>query len=77
MTEIEGLNVEAWEQWVAYRKRIKKPLRVDNYPWTQRKLAKFGKNQMAAVDQSMENEWQGLFPPRECDTLAVDPTEPW
>jgi len=81
MTEVPKLNTEAWEMWVAYRKRIKKPLKPANYPWTQNGLAKFGKDQMAVVQQSMEREYQGLFPLKE-DVSVVDPASfdaqaPW
>lgn len=81
--EVTGLNQEAWEMWVAYRKRIKKPLKPANYPWTQKGLAKFGKDQLAVVERSMEREWQGLFPLQDSDTVqefdvkSFNPQAPW
>lgn len=75
------LDVAAWNEWVAYRKRIKKPLKPANYPWTQKGLAKFGKDQMAVVQRSMEKEWQGLFPLKEAasvvDPASFDAQAPW
>jgi hypothetical protein len=75
-----GLNVEAWEIWLDYRKKIKKKLHEVSWPLAQRKLARFGIDQMAVVEQSIENGWQGLFALKGRDTLGAssfDPTEPW
>jgi hypothetical protein len=74
-----GLDQEAWNEWVEYRKRIKKPLKPANYAWTMKGLAKFGKDQMAVVQQSMEREYQGLFPLKEDATLSIplDVKAPW
>lgn len=59
---VEGLDVQAWERWLEYRKAIRKTLKPVSYEAAQRKLVKFGANQAAVVEQSIANGWQGLFP---------------
>lgn len=56
-----GLNVTAWEQWVKYRKDLRKPLKPASIPAAQEALAAFGSEQIAVVTQSIANGWQGLF----------------
>jgi hypothetical protein len=80
--DLVPLDQEAWNLWVDYRKRIlKKPLRPANYENTMRGLRKFGADQMAVVRQSMENEYQGLFPLKNRDTVfdptSFNPDAPW
>lgn len=74
-----GLDLQAWNEWVEYRKIIKKPLKPANYAFTMKGLAKFGKDQLAVVHQSREREWQGLFPLREDSAFNVniDVKAPW
>jgi Helix-turn-helix domain len=57
-----NLNVEAWHRWVKYRKQIRKPIHPASWLGAQRKLAAFGPDQAAVVEQSIANGWQGLFP---------------
>jgi hypothetical protein len=76
------LDQAAWDLWVDYRKRIlKKPLNPLNYENTQRGMRRFGADQMAVVQQSMEREWQGLFDLKNRATVAADPNfdpqAPW
>lgn len=64
MNEVFGLNSEAWDRWVKYRKEIRKPLKsADSIELAQKKLASFGDRQMDAVENSICNGWTGLFPP--------------
>ena len=58
---MENLDVEAWERWLAYRKAIKKPIKEASEQAMKLKLQRFGKDQAAVVDQSISNQWQGLF----------------
>jgi hypothetical protein len=60
-----NLNVEAWHRWDQYRKQIRKPIQPVSTPAAQRKLAAFGLDQAAVVEQSIANGWQGLFPLRD------------
>lgn len=57
----EGLDLEAWGRWLEYRKAIRKALKPVSFAAAQRKLAKFGVDQAAVVEQSIANGWQGLF----------------
>lgn len=57
-----GLNPEAWEAWESYRRGIRKPLREVSIPSAMKKLAAFGDDQLAVVEQSKANGWTGLFP---------------
>lgn len=58
---VDGLDPEAWRAWLEYRVQIRKPLKPVSMPAAQRTLAAFGCNQMAVVQQSIANGWQGLF----------------
>lgn len=51
-----GLNPEAWRVWQEYRK-----LKPASIPFAKRRLAKFGADQLAVVEQSIAGEWRGLF----------------
>jgi hypothetical protein len=58
---ISGLNLEAWESWQAHRRecRIKPYVSDRKARW----LATLPHDtQQAIIDQSIENQWQGLFP---------------
>lgn len=55
------LDVDAWERYKAFRKAIKKPIREVSEGAAKLKLQRFGADQAAVVDQSIENGWQGLF----------------
>lgn len=74
MTEmnIEGLDVDAWNRWVAYRKAIKKGLKEASMTAAAIKLSRYGKDQAEVVDQSISNQWTGLFDLKK----KRDPAEP-
>lgn len=56
-----GLDLQAWEQWVSYRKQLRKPLKQVSIPAAQKALAAFGSEQRATVERSIANGWTGLF----------------
>jgi hypothetical protein len=56
-----GLDRVAWTKWVEYRKAIKKPLKPVSIETAARKLASYGPDQAAMVEQSIANGWTGLF----------------
>jgi hypothetical protein len=58
---VEGLDQAVWDRWMAYRNSIKKPLKGDSIPAAQRKLAAYGTQQAAVVEQSIANGWRGMF----------------
>jgi hypothetical protein len=70
---IQGLDTEAWERWVSYRKAIRKPLKDVSMHAAALKLSKYGVDQAEVVSQSISNQWQGLFELRKGKT---DPSEP-
>lgn len=57
----DGLDLTTWNQWVEYRIQIRKPLKPASILAAQRKLAAFGSDQAAVVEQSIANGWIGLF----------------
>lgn len=57
----EGLDQQAWTRWVDYRKAAGKALKPVSWPSAMQALVKHGPNQMAVVEQSIANGWQGLF----------------
>ncbi len=59
---VEGLNPIAWAEWLTYRREIRKPLKPASMLAAQRKLAAFGPDQAAVVEQSKANAWVGMFP---------------
>jgi hypothetical protein len=69
---IQGLDQDAWNRWVAYRSAIKKPLKEVSLHAAALKLSKYGKDQAEVVDQSISNQWQGLFELKK----KRDPAEP-
>src|SRR6185312_4909221 len=57
-----SLDAAAWTRWVEYRSEIRKPLKPASIQAAQRKLAAFGSDQQAVVEQSIAEGYQGLFP---------------
>jgi len=55
------LDEAAWERWVAYRKAIRKPIKEVSEHAMKLKLSRFGADQQAVVEQSIANQYQGLF----------------
>jgi hypothetical protein len=62
----DWLPLEAWEGFVAMRKKIKKPLATERATslaiGTLDKLRAEGQDVAAVLDQSTMNSWMGLFP---------------
>lgn len=56
-----GLDPQAWDRWSSYRKKIRRPLKQASITAAQKSLAAFGDDQLAVVEQSIANGWQGLF----------------
>jgi len=55
------LDPEAWERWEKYRREIRKPIKPASVLAAQQKLAGFGADQAAVVENSIANSYQGLF----------------
>jgi hypothetical protein len=56
-----GLDLQAWERWETYKREIRKPIKPASLLAAQRKLAGFGSDQAAVVEQSIAQGWTGLF----------------
>lgn len=61
------LNMEAWNKWLSYKKQIKKNYKTENGERTKiTELLNLSNNnqdlQMKIVEQSINEEYQGLFP---------------
>jgi len=55
----------AWMDWLRYRKERRSPLTSLSIKRQIRRLEQFGHDgAIAAIEQSITNGWQGLFPPR-------------
>lgn len=62
---VAGLDQSAWSRWLEYRRQIRKPIKPASMLAAQRKLAGFGEDQSAVVEQSIAQGWTGLFPLKE------------
>ncbi len=60
-TGVTNLDAKAWDRFVAYRIEIRKPLKSASIHEAQKKLAAFAADQMAVVEQTIAQGWQGLF----------------
>lgn len=60
----QGINREAWDEWVQHRKEIKKPLTPKAMEKQFKLLLEHPYDQKEIIDQSIQNSWQGLFPPK-------------
>lgn len=56
-----GLDLQAWDRWLEYRKAKRKPIGPESAEAAAKALAGYGRNQAAVVEQSISNGWQGLF----------------
>jgi hypothetical protein len=70
-----GLDTEAWETWIKFRREIRKPVKPASIPAAQLELAAFGIDQRAVVQQSIAAGWQGLFPLKQHKRNSQNPME--
>lgn len=70
---IQGLDLEAWSRWEHYRARIKKPISDVSREAAQRQMAKFGAQQVKAVEHSIANGYRGLFAPSDTKAESAKP----
>jgi hypothetical protein len=67
-----GLNLESWEEWVSYRKAMRKPLSDHAIKrWTKKFSLMPMDTQRAIIEHSMDNDYQGLFPDKFAGKLVV------
>ena len=64
-----NLNQSALDEWIDYRKAIKKPLKAPTINKLAKKLAAWDYDyQQEVVDYSIEQGWQGLYEPKKVNT---------
>ena len=72
----DGLNSEAWDKWISFRVKCKfKKYKTDA---TMKKLITMGDEatQALIIEQSIENEYQGLFPIKQ-SFKSQQPADNW
>lgn len=69
----QGLDVEAWERWVTYRKKIGKSIKPASMLAAQKAMARLGDAQAEAVEQSIAQGWQGVFAPKPGQSSGFQP----
>jgi hypothetical protein len=72
------LDKEAWQDWVAYRAEIRKPLtgRMRKAQFEMlKKQHDMGLSQRACIQQSITNGWVGLFPARRTENVVRGATQ--
>ena len=70
----ESVNPDAFAMWIEYRKAERKPVKPHSYGALFKKFAKCGDHaaQLAAVENSIANNYQGLYPERAANGAAPD-----
>lgn len=54
-----------WDDWVRHRSEIRKPLKPTTIAYQLKRLAAWGEAAAcAAIEESIAQGWQGLFPPK-------------
>lgn len=61
---VSGLDEEAWQMWVDYRMKGKKPFKVESVQAAAEEMAALGVDQLAAVRHSIASGYQGLYVPK-------------
>ena len=76
-SNVTGLDLTAWADWLAYRQSINKPLKEASLPAAAAALAKLGSQQAATVQHSIANGYQGLWdPPARAQASGTNGTKP-
>ena len=61
---VSGLDEDAWEMWVDYRMKGKKPFKLESIQAAAEEMAALGVDQLAAVRHSIASGYQGLYVPK-------------
>ncbi len=65
----EWMNAEKWDEWVQYRKEIRKTLKPITIKKQMLFLSKYKEQHEEILETSMMNGWQGLFAPKQQKTF--------
>ena len=60
-SNVTGLDLTAWADWLAYRQNLGKPLKEASLPAAAAELAALGDRQAASVRRSIASGYQGLY----------------
>jgi uncharacterized protein (DUF885 family) len=61
----DTINAESWVEWCEFRRKTKKPITEHAAKKLIKLLSAYPKHvQEKMVDDSIQNDWQGLFPPK-------------
>lgn len=62
---------QAWDDWKAYRKEARKPLTPRSEKMQIKQLAAMGRDAVFAIERSIANGYQGIFPPKDGKAATV------
>lgn len=68
VSTVPGISLEAWEAWEGYRAARKPAIKPESRQAAAKALAAYGPDQMAVVQQSIANGYQGLVPLKSKET---------
>jgi hypothetical protein len=76
-SNVTGLDLTAWADWIAYRQSLSKPLKEQSLPAAAAELAALGDRQAASVRHSIASGYRGIFePPARAQTNGTNGTKP-
>ena len=76
-SNVTGLDLTAWADWLAYRQSLTKPLKEQSLPAAAAELAALGDRQAASVRHSIASGYRGIFePPARAQAISTNGTKP-
>ena len=76
-SNVTGLDLTAWADWIAYRQSLSKPLKEQSLPAAAAELAALGDRQAASVRHSIASGYRGIFePPARAQASGTNGTKP-
>jgi hypothetical protein len=76
-SNVTGLDLTAWADWIAYRQSLSKPLKEQSLPAAAAELAALGDRQAASVRHSIASGYRGIFdPPARAQVSGTNGTKP-
>lgn len=76
-SNVTGLDLNAWSDWIAYRQSLTKPLKEQSLPAAAAELAALGDRQAASVRHSIASGYRGIFePPARAQASSTNGSKP-
>jgi hypothetical protein len=72
-SQVEGLDQDAWREWLAYRAKRKPAIKPASMEKAAQAMARLGGQQQLAVDHSIAAGYQGLIVPKEATHATRSP----